>query len=365
MNVEYTVLKRGFELHKEEYEEAALRVLRSGWYILGPELEMFEYEFASYIGSQHCIGVGSGTDALILAFRALGIGPGDEVIVPAGTYIASVIGVTENGATPVFVDSDEFLVMDVNQVEAKITKRTKAILPVHLYGQACQMDKIVELAQKYNLYIVEDCAQSHCAVWKGKNTGTFGTIGCFSFYPTKPLGAMGDAGAIVTNDEELAGKIRMLRNYGSRIKYHNEMNGVNSRLDEVQAAILRTGLKYMMEGTKVRQSIAQKYLEGVNNSAVQLPKAADGSSHVFHLFPLLVEDRDGFQKYLLEHGVKTQVHYPIPPYMAECYKAWNYEWEDFPKASYIAQHEVSIPIYAGMPDEEVQWVIEAVNGYRG
>lgn len=364
MNVEYTLLKRGFELHKKEYEEAALRALRSGWYILGPELEAFEREFASHIGSQHCIGLGSGTDALILAVRALGIGSGDEVIVPAGTYIASIIGVTENDATPVFVDSDDYLVMDVNQIEAKITERTKAILPVHLYGQACHMDKIMELAQKHNLYVVEDCAQSHGAVWNGKNTGTFGTIGCFSFYPTKPLGAMGDAGAIVTDDKELAEKIRMLRNYGSRIKYHNEINGVNSRLDEIQAAILRTGLKYMTEGTEERQRIAQEYLKGIKNNAVQLPKVAHGSSHVYHLFPLLVENRECFQKYLLKYGVKTQVHYPIPPYMAECYKVWNYEWKAFPKASYIAQHEVSLPIYAGMPDEEVQWVIETVNGYH-
>lgn len=292
MNVEYTVLKRNFDLHKIEYAEAALRALRSGWYILGPELEAFEKEFAAYIGARHCIGLNSGTDALILAFRALKIGPGDEVIVPAGTYIASVIGVTENGATPVFVDSDDFLLMDVEQIEEKITERTKAILPVHLYGQACRMDKIVELAEKYGLNIVEDCAQCHGATWKGKNAGTFGTIGCFSFYPTKPLGALGDAGAIVTDNEELAQKIRMLRNYGSKIKYHNEMNGVNSRLDEVQAAVLRAGLKFLDDGTAERTEIAQQYLQGIRNKAVQLPKVAEGASDVYHLFPVLVKERD-------------------------------------------------------------------------
>lgn len=365
MNVEYTVLKRGFDLHKKEYEDAALRALRSGWYIMGPELDAFEKEFASYTGTGYCVGLNSGTDALILAFRALGIGPGDEVIVPAGTYIASVIGITESGATPVFVDSDEYLLMDADQIENKITERTKAILPVHLYGQACRMDKIAELAKKYGLYIVEDCAQSHGATWRGKKTGTFGTIGCFSFYPTKPLGAFGDAGAIVTDDAVLAEKIRMLRNYGSKIKYYNEMNGLNSRLDEVQAALLRTGLTFIDDGNAERIRIAEKYLKEIRNKSVKLPAVAEGASDVYHLFPVLVDDRDGLQQYLLENGVKTQVHYPIPPYVAECYKSWNLDWEDFPNASYIAQHELSLPIYAGMPEDEIVWVIEMVNKYQG
>ena len=363
MNVEYTVLKRSYDLHRKEYEDAVLRALRSGWYVLGTELKAFEEEFADYIGSACCVGLNSGTDALILAFRALGIGPGDEVIVPAGTYIASVIGVTENGATPVFVDSDDYLLMDVERIEEKITERTKAILTVHLYGQMCRMDKVVDLAEKYDLYIVEDCAQCHGATWKGKRAGTFGTISCFSFYPTKPLGALGDAGAIVTNDEDLAEKVRMLRNYGSRIKYYNEMNGVNSRLDEVQAAILRVGLKFVNDGNAERIKIAQEYLNGIRNTAVKLPELAEGASSVYHLFPILVEGRDDFQKYLSDHGVKTQVHYPIPPYVAECYKEWGYKWEDFPNAAYFARHEVSLPIYCGLPDEEIQYVIDVINKY--
>jgi len=365
MNVEYTVLKRGFDFHQKEYEEVALRVMRSGWYILGPELKAFEAEFASYTGSKHCIGVNSGTDALILAFRALGIGEDDEVIVPAGTYIASVIGVTENGSNPVFVDSDKFLLMDVDDIERHITERTKAILPVHLYGQSCRMDKVVEIAKKHNLYIVEDCAQCHGASYNGKMTGTFGTIGCFSFYPTKPLGAFGDAGALVTDDDDLAEKLRFLRNYGSKVKHHNEINGVNSRMDELQAAILRIGLTYLEEGNTERCWIAERYLKEIKNGLIQLPKVAEKATNVFHLFPVICEDRDGFQRYLLENGIKTQVHYPIPSYVAECYKEWGYAREDFPKASYIAEHEVSLPIYDCMPRDEVDWVIEVVNHYVG
>ncbi len=242
MKVDAVVLKRVFDLHKEEYEQAALRALNSGWYILGKEMLEFEKQFAEWAGTKYCVALNSGTDALILAIRALGIGPGDEVIVPANTYIASVIGVTENGATPVFVDADNYMEMDADQIEGKITDKTKAILPVHLYGQPSRMDKITELANKYNLKIVEDCAQCHGSTFKGKKTGTFGTIGCFSFYPTKPLGAFGDAGAIVTDDEALAEKLSMMRFYGSKIKYHNEINGVNSRMDEVQAAMLQTPL---------------------------------------------------------------------------------------------------------------------------
>lgn len=370
MKVEYTMLKCNFELHKEEYEEAALRALRSGWYILGNELASFEEAFANHMGVNHCIGLNSGTDALILAFRALGIGPGDEVIVPAGTYIASVIGVTENGATPVYVDSNEYLVMDETKIEACITEKTKAILPVHLYGQPCNMPEIMKIAEKHNLYVVEDCAQCHDSTYGGVKTGTFGTISCFSFYPTKPLGALGDAGACLTNDDALAEKLVMLRNYGSKVKYHNEINGVNSRMDEIQAACLKVGLKYLEAGNQERFRIAERYLKEINNGLVNLPKVREGASHVFHLFPVLVKQRDDFQKYLLDAGVKTQVHYPIPPYAAECYKDMRnekgeaYQLEDYPMAAYIAQHEVSLPIYAGMPEEEINYVIEAVNQYK-
>lgn len=363
MQVEYTVLKRTFELHREEYEAAALRALRSGWYILGKEMETFEKEFASYLGVKHCIAVNSGTDALILAFRALGIRGGDEVIVPANTYIASVIGVTENGGVPVFVDADAQMGIDAAAIEAKISPRTKAILPVHLYGQPSEMDKICEIAERHGLAIIEDCAQCHGSRFNGRLTGTFGTIGCFSFYPTKPLGAFGDAGALVTNDDMLAEKLRMLRNYGSRIKYHNEIKGVNSRMDEVQAAMLRVGLKHLEEGNDERNRLARRYIEGIKNPRIILPQRRAKATHVYHLFPILVEERDRCREYLEANGIRTQVHYPIPPYVAECYAEWGYALKDLPNAARYAEQEISLPIYAGMPDEEVAYIVDTLNRF--
>lgn len=363
MKVEYTALKRNFGLYEKEYEEAALRALRSGWYIMGPELEKFEADFAAKMGVKYCIGVNSGTDALILAVRALGIKEGDEVIVPAGTYIASVLGVTENGATPIYVDSNDFLLIDADKIEEAITSKTKAILPVHMYGQACNMTKICEIAEKHNLKVVEDCAQCHGSTWGGKYTGSFGDIACFSFYPTKPLGAFGDAGALLTNDEELANKLRMLRNYGSRKKYINEFVGINSRLDEIHAAMLSIGLSHLDEMNENRIGIAERYLSGMNNPKVKLPLTDSKAKHVFHLFPVLVENQEDFQKYLLDNGIKSLVHYPVPPFVAECYKEQGHDWDEYPKASYIAKHEVSLPIYSGMPDEEIDYVIDIVNKY--
>ena len=363
MIVNSVVLKRTFELHKADYEEAALRALNSGWYILGKELETFEKEFAEWAGVKHCIGLNSGTDALILAVRALGIGPGDEVIVPANSYIASVIGVTENGATPVFVDADEYMEIDADRIEEKITDRTKAVLPVHLFGQSSRMDKIAQICRKHGLALIEDCAQCHGSTFRGKLTGTFGDIGCFSFYPTKPLGAFGDAGAIVTDNDELADRVRLLRNYGSRLKYRNEINGVNTRMDEIQAALLKVGLKYMAEGTAERKRQAALYKAELKNPKVIIPPVYAEADHVYHLFPVLVDDREAFLAYLKENGINTQVHYPIPPYVAECYAEWGYQWEDFPNAARYARQEVSLPIYAGLPDEELRYVIDVINRY--
>ena len=342
MVVNSVVLKRTFDLHKEEYEEAALRALNSGWYILGKEMEEFEKQLASWAGVKHCVALNSGTDALILAVRALGIGPGDEVIAPADAYIASIIGITENGATPVFVDADDHMEIDVDKIEEKITERTKAILPVHLYGQCSRMDKIVEIAKKHGLKIIEDCAQCLGSKYNGQLAGTFGDIGCLSFYPTKPLGAFGDAGAILTNDDGIADRVKLLRNYGSKVKYHNEINGVNSRMDEVQAAVLKVGLKYLNEGNEERRRQAQMYRDGIRNEKVRIPDEYDGVYHVYHLFPVLVEDRDAFQKFLKDNGVGTQVHYPIPPYVAECYSEWGYKWADFPNAAYYARDRKSV-----------------------
>lgn len=362
--IEYTSLKGNYDFFAKEYEEAALRVLRSGWYILGPELETFENSFAEYLGVKHCIGLNSGTDALIFAVRALGIGDGDEVIVPASTYIASVLGITENGAVPIYVDSkQDTLLIDTDKIETLITARTKAILPVHLYGQACDMDSIVSIAKKHNIYIIEDCAQCHGSSWNGNLTGTQGTIACFSFYPTKPLGALGDAGAIVTNDDSLADKVRMLRNYGSRVKYHNENLGRNSRLDEIQAAILSVGLKHLEECNEMRGIVAKRYLSEIKNENVRLPYTDPKSKHVYHLFPVIVDNQEKFQTYMKKCGIKTQVHYPIPPYVAECYADQGHFWNEFSNAAYIAKHEVSLPIYNGMKTEDVEAVIKAVNEY--
>ncbi len=363
MQVEYTALKRNFELYEEEYRAAYERAFTSGWYILGPELEAFEKAFAEYVGCKYCVGLNSGTDALILAVRALGIGEGDEVIVPAGTYIASVLGVTENGATPVFVDSNDYLLMDASAIEQYITPRTKAILPVHLYGQSCDMTTIRDVANRHNLAIIEDCAQCHGSTWKGRKAGSLSTISCFSFYPTKPLGAFGDAGCVCTDDMELANRLRMLRNYGSKIKYHNETIGINSRLDEVQAAVLSVGLKHLREMNEARIALAERYLKGITNPKIKLPQTHPDATHVYHLFPVLTEERDALRKFLEEKGIKTQVHYPIPPFLAECYADQGHTADEFPKAFYIAEHEVSLPIYSAMPVEEADYVIEMINQF--
>lgn len=362
--IEYTSLKDNYELFRDEYEEAILRASRSGWYILGPELEAFESSFAKYLGVKYCIGVNSGTDALILAIRALGIGLGDEVIVPAGTYIASVLGITENLAKPVYVDSrEDTLLMDADKLEELVTEKTKAILPVHLYGQACNMSKIKDVAKRHGLFVIEDCAQCHGAKWNGRMTGTEGTLACFSFYPTKPLGALGDAGAIVTNDGELADKVRLLRNYGSRKKYHNESIGRNSRLDEIQAAALSVGLRHLDECNNRRIEMANRYLTSIRNAKVRLPYTDASATNVYHLFPVIVDDQMRFQEFLEGKGIKTQVHYPIPPYVAECYKYQGFKWGDYPNASYIAKHEVSLPLYSGMSFKDVDTVIDSVNRY--
>lgn len=365
MKVDFVKLKRQYDMYASEYEEAALRAMRSGWYILGKELTSFEEIFAKYLGVNYCIGVNCGQDALILAVRALGIGPGDEVIVPANTYIASVLGITENGATPVFVEPDESFCLDAEKVEEAITERTKAILPVHFYGQACNMEKICKIAKKYNLYIIEDCAQSHDATYDGKLTGTFGTIGCFSFYPTKPMGALGDAGAVVTDDPVIADRLRKLRNYGSGKKYVNEITGINSRLDEVQAAVLQVSLKHLKEGNEYRRNIAKMYLEGIHNPLVKLPKTTDKNYHVYHVFALLCEQRDALQQYLLEKGVHTLIHYPIPPHLQQCYESLGHTQGEYPISEAYALQELSLPIYNGMPEEEVRYVIDVVNSFKG
>lgn len=358
-------LGRGFQLYQEEYEEKVIEVMRSGWYILGQELKQFEDEWAQYVGSRYCVGLASGLDALILAFRALNIGEGDEVIVQGNTYIASVIGITSNRAKPIFVEPDESFGIDLNKIEKKITKKTKAILVVHLYGIPCEMQGIVDLCKKYNLRLIEDCAQSHGAEYHGKMTGTFGDIGCFSFYPSKNLGAFGDAGAVVTDHEELADKIRILRNYGSEKRYYNKVAGVNSRLDELQAGLLRVKLRHLEELTQEREAIAARYIEEINNELIQLPIPRKECRCVWHQFVLQTIFRDELINYLKERKIGTIIHYPVPPHLAEAYIGLGYRKGDFPITERLADTVLSIPVYNGMTEKEIDYVVDCINKFRG
>lgn len=364
MEIGLMIQNRQYQQYQVEYENAALRVLRSGWYVLGPEVEAFENEFAAYVGRKYCVGVNSGLDALTLSIHALGIGAGDEVLVPGNTYIATVLAITKNGARPVFVEPDVYYGIDADSIEAAITKKTKAIMPVHLYGQTCDMDKIMNIADKYNLRVVEDCAQSHGAKYKGTMTGAFGNAGCFSFYPTKNLGAFGDAGAVVTDDERLYKKLKMLRNYGSEKKYYNQIEGVNSRLDEMQAALLRVKLSHIEELNAERVAIARRYNTEIKNPAIQLPsmRVAE-NNHVYHQYVIRTKERDKFQKYLADNGIKTVIHYPIPPHLAECYDYLGYKKGDFPIAEEYAEEVLSLPMFNGMKDDEVDYIVEICNKY--
>ena len=356
-------LKRGFDKYQEEFEQKALEVLRSGWYILGNEVKEFEKEFAAYVGSKHCVGLASGLDALWIAFRVLGIGPGDEVLVQGNTYIASVMGITMNGATPIFVEPDEYFNIDTKKLEEKITDKTKAILVVHLYGQASKMDDVAALCKKYNLRLVEDCAQSHGACFDGKMTGTFGDIGCFSFYPSKNVGAFGDAGAIVTNDDKIAEDFRVFRNYGSEKRYYNKIVGANSRLDELQAGLLRIRLSHVQEMKEERIKIAKRYLKEIHNPEIQLPIVRENCTAVWHQFVIRCKERDRLIEYLDERDIGTIIHYPIPPHLSEAYGYLGYKEDSFPITENYAKTVLSIPMYCGMTEEEQTRVIEAINAF--
>ncbi len=363
MQIKSNVLDRQFFMYQKEYEAAALRVLRSGWYVLGNEVKQFEEEFARYTGRKYCVGLNSGLDALIMSVRALGIGSGDEVIVQANTYIATVLGITENGATPVFVEPDDFFNIDADKIEAAITERTKAIMVVHLYGQAGNMKRIVDVAKKHGLMIIEDCAQSHGACFDGKMTGAFGISGCFSFYPTKNLGAFGDAGAVVTDDEEFACNIRMMRNYGSKIRYYNEIEGLNSRLDEIQAALLRVKLSHIDELNDERRKLALKYDTEIKNDKIKLPQIREKADSIYHQYVIRCKDRKQLQAFLSEKGIQTEIHYPVPPHRAECYKRLGHKKGEFPITEMYADEVLSIPIYNGMTSEEQQYVIDKINEF--
>lgn len=356
-------LDRGFFKYQDEFEKKAIEVLRSGWYVLGKEVKSFENEFASYIGAKHCVGLASGLDALWIAFRLLGIGEGDEVIVQGNTYIASVMGITINGATPVFVEPDEYFNISASKIEEKITERTKAILVVHLYGQASNMTPIVELCSRYGLRLVEDCAQSHGAKFNGQTTGTFGDIGCFSFYPSKNLGAFGDAGAIVTNDDKIANDVRVFRNYGSEKRYYNKVVGANSRLDELQAGLLRVRLRHLDELAAEKNQICQRYLSELKNDKITLPKTRDGATHIWHQFVIMSEYRDELIKYLDDKGIGTIIHYPIPPHLSEAYSYLQMTEGDLPITEKYAKTILSLPLYNGMTSEELDYVIDVINRF--
>lgn len=340
------------------------RVYKKSWYISGEEDTNFESAFAEYCGAKYCIGCGNGLDALMLSLKALGVGEGDEVIVPSNTYIATALAATYVGAKPVFVEPEiRTFNIDSGKIEKAITENTKAIMPVHLYGQPCDMDPIMALAQKYNIYVVEDCAQAHGATYKGRKVGSFGDAAGFSFYPGKNLGALGDAGAVITDNKELADKIRALGNYGSDYKYHHIYQGNNSRLDELQAAFLLAKLPHLDQANEERRKIADKYIAGIKNSKITIPDVDDAVLPVWHIFAVRSGRREELEKYLSDCGIGTNKHYPIPIHMQECYKDLGFKEGDFPIAEEISATELSLPMYYGMTDAEVQYVIDCINKF--
>ena len=341
------------------------RVFERSWYIEGQEDAAFEQAFAKFCHTAHCVGVGNGLDALMLVLRALEIGAGDEVIVPSNTYIATALAVTYVGATPVLVEPDiRTYNIDPAKIEEKITPKTKAIMPVHLYGQPCDMDPIMAIAKKHNLYVIEDCAQAHGATYKGQIIGSFGDAAGFSFYPGKNLGALGDAGAVTTNNETIAAKVRALGNYGSDYKYHHIYKGCNSRLDELQAAFLAAKLPIMDKVNANRRETADKYLAGIRNPLIALPYVPETVVPVWHIFAIRCQDRDRLAAYLQEKGIGINKHYPIAIHLQECYKDLGLQEGDLPIAEEISATQLSLPMYYGMTDEEIQYVIDALNAFQ-
>lgn len=352
--------------YADEIHEAVNRVVDSGWYLQGSENERFEINYAKYIGSKHCVGCANGLDALIWIFRAyieMGIMQReDEVIVPANTYIATILAITENGLKPIFVEpSIDTYDIDDTKIEAAITNKTKAICIVHLYGQCAYTNKIGEICKKHNLKLIEDNAQAHGCQFKEQRTGSLGDAAGHSFYPGKNLGALGDAGAVTTNDDELAETIRSLANYGSSKKYVFDYCGRNSRLDEIQAAVLSIKLRYLNEDNARRQEVAKYYIEHIKNTAIVLPKVENWSSNVFHIFPIRCEKRDKLQKYLADNDVQTIIHYPIPPHKQECYKEWNQL--SFPISEQIHNEELSLPISSVITIDELKRVVDLINKF--
>ena len=373
MEVPFLSLRDVTAMHADEIKAAANRVIEGGWYLQGKENEQFEKDYADYIGTKYCIGCANGLDALIWIWRAyieLGVmQPGDEVILPANTYIATHLGITENGLVPVCVEPNpRTLEIDDSLIEAAITPRTKAICIVHLYGRCACTQKILDLCAKYNLKLVEDNAQAHGCRFNGKRTGSLGDAAGHSFYPGKNLGALGDAGAVTTNDEELAKAIRALANYGSQRKYVFKYTGRNSRLDEIQAAILDVKLKYLDEDIAKRQEVAAYYYDHISNPLIELPERLDDVNNVYHLFPVLVKNglRNRLHDYLADNGIGTVIHYPIAPHKQECYAkvAWNMPQLSLSISEAIADMELSLPMSPCMTKEQMEWVVKCINEFK-
>lgn len=360
--VSFTTMEK--ELDKE-IRSAFERVYASSWYIQGKENEEFEKEFAEFCHSKFCVGTGNGLDAIMLPLKALNITSGDEVIVPSNTYIATALAVTYVGATPIFVEPDiRTYNIDPLKIEEKITERTKAIIPVHLYGQPCDMDPIMEIAKKYKLHVVEDCAQAHGATYKGKVIGSFGDAAAFSFYPGKNLGALGDGGATVTNNEEISLKVRALGNYGSDYKYHHIYKGNNSRLDEMQAAFLRAKLPHLNRMNNERKRIANRYINEIKNPNIVLPYVLEECDSVWHVFAIRCNRRDELSKYLNDNGISTNIHYPIPMHKQKAYEDLNIPNGALPIAEEISETQLSIPMYYGMTEEQIDFVINKINEFK-
>lgn len=356
MKISFLNFAQSHEIIKLEMEAAFQRVYKSNWFILGQELDRFEKDYALLNQTKFAIGVSNGLDALVLAMRSLNIGPGDEVIVPSNTYIATALAVSHVGATPIFVEPRiETYNINPELIINSITKKTKAIIPVHLYGQACEMDSIMTIAKENNLFVIEDNAQAHMSSYSGKLTGSFGDINGTSFYPGKNLGALGDAGAITTNNEVLALRVKSLRNYGSSVKYYNEEIGYNNRLDELQAAFLRVKLNYLEEWTKKRKEIAKWYDELLCEiKDLILPFTHEKADHVYHLYVVRTNKREKLQRQLADMGIQTMIHYPVPPHLQLAYKHLGFKERDFPVAEEIAKTCLSLPIWPGMDKNSIQ-----------
>lgn len=359
-------LQKVNERYQSDIKQAVLRVARSGWYILGEEVKQFETLFADHCQVKYCIGVGNGLEAIKLilcAYKELGVmTDGDEVIVAANTYIATVLAITESGLTPILIEPDiRTYNIAPKKIEEKITPKTKAILPVHLYGLCCHMDEINKMAEKYNLKVIDDAAQAHGAMYKELPIGGLCDATAFSFYPTKNLGALGDAGAVTTNDNQLAEVIRTLANYGTGVKYISKYKGFNSRLDEIQAAILSAKLKYLQVDTQYRQELGIKYLNGIVNDQIILPLVDAISEHAFHMFVIRCQKRDELQQYLLEKGIQTQIHYPVPPHKQEAYKEWNNL--SYPITESIHREVLSLPLNTALTMFETEYIIDCINQF--